>query len=81
MILKDSLSVRETEKKALSILQERKRRTAINSKSGAEIAKRLEEKLGTKVQLVENKIGGKIVIEYMDYDDIDRILDLFQISL
>lgn len=81
MILKYSLSVRDTERKAQGILQERKKRIPANSKSGEEIAKRLEEKLGTRVQLVEHKEGGKIVIEYMNYDDIDRILDLFQISL
>ena len=42
---------------------------------------RIKNYLGTKVKIVtKTKDKGKIVIEYMSNDDLDRIVNLFGLS-
>jgi len=44
-----------------------------------EIEERIQKHLGTKAEIVKQKKGGKIVIEYYNMDDLDRIIDMIGI--
>ena len=82
-IVKERLSVRETERIVKNMMapvipRERKRNyekeAILNS-----LSEKLKSKLGTKVEIKENgRNKGKIEIEYYSDDELDRIFDLLQ---
>lgn len=80
-IIKDNLSVRETEKLASSVTQKKAKKTKKGKAKDAwimEIENSLGELLGTRVQLVQGKKKGKIEIEYYTMEDLERILEHFK---
>ncbi len=75
-IIDDSLSVRETERRAG---RSRGRKLIPKRKlpALAEAESRLKQLLGTSVKIVPGLKRGRIEIEYYNDDDLDRLLDLF----
>jgi ParB family chromosome partitioning protein len=87
-VIRDHLTVRETEKLVQSLLQTNptskgKSKTANASPSNADwkdLEQRLQRKFVTKVRLVGNGKTGRIEIDYFTPDDLDRVLQLLGIS-
>jgi ParB family chromosome partitioning protein len=80
-IIRDTLSVRETEAQVSRLKQPQE-----NSTNNRKIQKgifvkklemELERKLGTKVEIAPSKKGGKVLIRYYSDDDLERIRTLF----
>lgn len=44
-----------------------------------DVENRLLEKFGTKVQIIHKKKGGKIQIEYLSQEDLERILEILNV--
>ena len=79
-IIKENLTVRELENKVNSAYKrnvEIKKRPKNNKTEYKYIEEALEEKLGTKVKILENKIQ----ISYASDVDLNRILDILNISI
>ena len=79
-IIKENLTVRELENKVNSAYKrnvEIKKRHKNNKTEYKYIEEALEEKLGTKVKILENKIQ----ISYASDVDLNRILDILNISI
>jgi len=75
LIIKEELTVRETELKVRSIAVKPHVRSAINLQP--EILERTEhltQVLGTKVRIAPSGKGGKVVIEYYSPEDLDGLL-------
>ncbi len=82
-IVKDRLSVRETEKVVQNLLKAlpKKKKTRDLSKEAllGSLSGQLENVLGTKVAIREGgKNKGKIEIEYYSDEELDRIIELLQ---
>ncbi|NLM47696.1 MAG: ParB/RepB/Spo0J family partition protein [Epulopiscium sp.] len=79
-IIKDHLSVRETEKKVDEMLKKPKKKTIKDEKEVIykEIEDKIKNILGTKVQITRGKKKGKIEIEYYNENDLERILYLLE---
>jgi ParB family chromosome partitioning protein len=78
-ILKEQLSVRETEKLAGKLAGERSERAARSKDKNpwvVDMEEQIGEVLGTKVQIIQGKKKGKIEIEYYGAEDLERILEL-----
>jgi ParB family chromosome partitioning protein len=76
-IIKGNLSVREAERFSSGIKSKQAAKEMI--KKDAQIValeERLQKALGTKVRILANKRGGKIVIEYFSNNDLERIIDI-----
>lgn len=77
-LIEGNLSVREAEQKAKEILK-KKTKPLLQEKSFdvhlKEIKAKLEEKLGTKVEISDSKI----VIDYYGFDDLDRLLEILNV--
>ncbi len=82
-IIKYSLSVRATEAlvKSLGIKQKKKseKKTKNKSLQISSIENQLIEKLGTKVRVQNGKKGGTIEISYFSDEDLNRILEIFEL--
>ena len=82
-ILKDNLSVRQTEYLAKQNETEVfKKKPIVSSNESKNIfLKSLEKNLGqlfgTKVEILSSKIGGKIVISYYSDEDLERMQEYF----
>jgi ParB family chromosome partitioning protein len=75
-ILRELPTVRDIEKMVQSYAaggMKRPRRRAALAPHVCEIADRLKQLLGTKVQIMPSGAGGKVVIEYYTAQDLDRI--------
>lgn len=75
LIIKEELTVRETELKVRSIAVKPHVRSAVNLQP--EILERTEhltQVLGTKVRIAPSGKGGKVVIEYYSPEDLDGLL-------
>ncbi|CRX38920.1 ParB/RepB/Spo0J family partition protein [Estrella lausannensis] len=82
-IVKDSLSVREAEKKAASLEKKVKERAFFLKQRDfhlEDIERRAEERLGTKVWIEGSAKKGRISITYHNLDDLDRILAILGIA-
>ncbi len=78
-IVYKKLSVRESEKIARKIAQDKVRKE--KHKTDPKIAtleQEFSETLGTRVSIEAGGVGGKIVIDYFSPDDLDDILDLIR---
>ncbi|MCX7825610.1 MAG: ParB/RepB/Spo0J family partition protein [Verrucomicrobiae bacterium] len=84
-VLRDGLNVRDTEKLVERIKATTGRRQALRRKRGAEVEKpphvlalenTLCQKLGTKVTVTPQSLGGFIRIEYYTDDDLERLGEL-----
>lgn len=79
-ILKDNISVRETEKLVKEILEKPKKKKKKEALSPIfkDIENKMKQILGTKVQITKGRKKGKIEIEYYSNDDLERIISLIQ---
>ena len=84
-ITDDGLNVRQAEALARQISRKATVRTKSAEKSAAQAAayeemeRRLSSSFGTKVKISSNGKKGKIEIEYFGNDDLDRIINMFNI--
>ena len=76
----DDLSVRQTEELVRRVRDPRVARDATPSTSADPDVERVEEdlrrSLGTKVRLTRTRRGGRIVIEYFNRADLDRLCQI-----
>ena len=90
-IIKDSLSVRQTEK-LVTQWQARKQTLAQPAAAGGAVAaprdaniveleKQLREKFGTRVQLRYQQGKGSVEIKFFNDDDLDRILQIVGVKM
>jgi ParB family transcriptional regulator, chromosome partitioning protein len=80
-IIKDKLSVRETERliKEISTRKTKRRASVGEDPYYSDIKDKLENYFGTKITLNTGKNKGKIEIEYYSEEDLQRILDILNI--
>ena len=69
------LTVRETEKTARYIAQDRVRKKSLIDPALAELERKFKEAMGTKVSIEKKENGGKIMIEFFTDADIQAILE------
>ncbi len=70
------MSVRESEKVARSIAQDRVRKKKfVRDPRIRDFEKRLSDNLGTRVQIEQKENGGKITIDYFTVNDLESILN------
>ncbi len=80
VVLRDNLSVRETEKASQRLIEKAKKKelSYINRDIYLEhLAEKIQQKLGTKVTIQGTGKQGRITIQYYSLDDLDRLLQLF----
>ena len=80
-IIRDGLSVRDTEKAVKEILnpEEKEKKRAKKSNIGVEVKdliSRMQQTFGTKVSAIGNDKKGRIYIDYYTTDDLDRLNDI-----
>lgn len=78
-IIENGDSVREIERKVKNNKQEKKMKKPVDSQYESiyrDIEDRFQGFFGTKVKLDAGKKKGKIIIEYVSNDDLERILEL-----
>lgn len=79
-IIKQSLSVRQTEKYVRSLDKKNQQKSSAPKESSNpflnQIAKRLRTNLSTKVDIKQKGEGGEIRIEYYSNDDLERLLQI-----
>ena len=81
-ITKEDLSVRQTETAAGKLQRQDNQRTFGFQKNDVhldDVIERLQMKFGTKVTIQGSSKKGKISIEYFTLDDLNRLIDIFQI--
>lgn len=79
-IVYKKLTVRETESIARRIAVDKVRKKRPLDTEMLELEKELTESLGTRVQIEQRDIGGKILIDYFSPDDLRSILDLLKLK-
>jgi ParB family chromosome partitioning protein len=76
LVVRKSLSVRETEKIIESSSVAKKRgATELRQTPWSDVEERLQKRLGTKVIIQKGRRGGKIVIHYFSPPELDGILE------
>jgi len=90
LVVKESLSVRQcenlTQSRSLRTRKRKSRKAAVQPGVDApdyhikSLEEQLQQVLGTKVKITPKKKGGSIEIEYYSLDELDRILELFDIE-
>jgi ParB family chromosome partitioning protein len=83
LILRDQLSVRESEEKATKLMKKAKKQTlpaATRDFYLEQLAEKIQHKLGTKVTIQGQGKKGRISIDYYNLDDLDRLLELFEFT-
>lgn len=83
LILRDDLSVREAEKAAARISEKaRKQQLSYVPRDFYldQIADKIRESLGTQVAIQSRGKKGRIIIDYYNLDDLDRLLSLFGVK-
>jgi ParB family transcriptional regulator, chromosome partitioning protein len=73
-ILLKKLSVREVERIARSIAQEKVRKRETLDVELVEMEKKFTESLGTRVSIVKTDYGGRLTIDYFSSDDLEVLL-------
>ncbi len=79
IILRDDLSVRETEEKATKINKKAKRQPLSYKDRNfhlEQLAEKMQHHLGTKVHIQGKGKKGRIFIDYYNFDDLDRLLSI-----
>ena len=79
-IIKENLSVRETEKLAASFGKEKQKKAAkkIKNPNLLRVEAELKDILGTKVNITQNGKKGKIEIQCYSKEDMNRLIDLLK---
>lgn len=75
MIIKNKLTVRQTEDKTKEISVKTHKRTLRVDPEIKQIEDELSEKLGTKVKLTKSGSGGRIIVEYYSQEELGNILN------
>jgi len=76
LVVRQTLSVRETEKLIESSLVTKKRGTKeLRRTPWSDVEERLQKRLGTKVMIQKGRRGGKIIIHYFSPPELDGILE------
>lgn len=75
MILRNNLTVRQTEDKTKEVSVKTHKRTISVDPETREVENNLTEMLGTKVKVAKSGSGGKIVIEYYSKEELTNILN------
>jgi ParB family chromosome partitioning protein len=84
-VRKENLTVRATERLVESMrvgtkpATKRKAAAATSEAIFADLEKRLQQHVGTRVRIVGKASGGKIEIDYFSPEDLDRILGLLRL--
>ena len=81
-IIKNGLSVRETEKEVGNIKEPpvHKRKMAFKDQQIIAVEEHIQRVLGTQVKICQGKKKGKIEIEYYSQEDLQRILEFFGVD-
>ena len=81
-IIYKKLSIADSEKIARRIAYDkvRKKELAIDPEL-VELEERLTESLGTRVQIERKSVGGKVIIDFFNNDDIKKIMDILQSNI
>lgn len=81
-VIKKELNVRETEQLVKMLnRQKQQKKKKVEDEADVEyiaVEDKFREVFGTKVKIMKNKTGGKIVIEYYSPDELDRIISLVE---
>ena len=79
-IIREGLSVRETERLVSAQGKGKKKRPAAKVKNPdvARVESELKDALGTRVSIVQNGKKGKIEIEYFSREELDRLIELLK---
>lgn len=80
LIIKEDLSVRDVEKLVRDTKKPKRRIQPEKDKYLAYVEEMLTDKFSSRVNIKRNKNKGKIEIEYINNDDLNRILDLLKIE-
>lgn len=80
LIIKEDLSVRDVEKLVRDTKKPKRRVQPEKDKYLAYVEEMLTERFSSRVNIKRNKNKGKIEIEYMNNEDLNRILDLLKIE-
>jgi len=81
-IVKEGLSVRQTEEIVQRTSRKRRAKTARQLDAQiVDLERKLEQKLGTRVKLFAGKKRGRIEISYFSLDDLDRVLGILGIDV
>lgn len=83
MILRDNLTVRETEETVIRLTEKSKMRTLTYKTRDfylEQLAEKMQQKLGTKVSIQGQGKRGRVTICYYSLDDLDRVLALLDIG-
>jgi ParB family chromosome partitioning protein len=76
-IVEQQLSVRQAEKLAARESRSAKSKRGVHKqKPYPDLEDRLQRRLGTRVQIMRSRRGGKIVVHYFSPVDLDRLVDL-----
>lgn len=78
-VIKDGLSVRETEEAAQKVVKVPRRRLSDLKTRDCflvDLEERLQQKFGTKVAISSKGKRGKITIDYYSLDDLERVLEV-----
>lgn len=82
-IVREKLTVRETEEAALQIEKKDKRKKLPYVDRDfflEQLAEKIQHRLGTKVSIMGNGKKGKLMIDYYGLDDLDRLLEVFGVE-
>ncbi|MEL7649529.1 MAG: ParB/RepB/Spo0J family partition protein [Sedimentibacter sp.] len=80
LIIKEDLSVRDVEKLVRNEKKPKRRVQPEKDKYIAYVEEMLTDRFSSKVNIKRNKNRGKIEIEYINNEDLNRILDLLKIE-
>ncbi len=83
LVLRDDLTVRETEEAALRIAEKAKKQSLVYTNRDfflEQLAEKIQRKLGTRVTIQGRGKRGKITIDYYNLDDLDRLLNIFGVE-
>lgn len=72
------LTVRETEHEARRLAQDRVRKRDLIDPQLIQLEGELTETLGTRVQIQQKEVGGRVVIEYFSSEDLKNLLEQIQ---
>lgn len=77
-IMVKKLTVRETEQVARRLAQDRVRKRDLLDPQLIQLEGELTETLGTRVQIQQKEVGGRVVIEYFSPEDLKNLLEQIQ---
>lgn len=81
-ILHEDLSVRQAEEAAQTATAKPKQPPSYSNRDFylEHLAEKIQQKLGTKVTIQSKGSGGRVYIDYYNLEDLDRLLEIFQVE-